>query len=219
MLDALIISGAGPYADPWHPFPVTSARIAELIHDLGYSVDINEHVEAGLRNPGHCRLLIINIGNPAEPRPAEAIEAAYAGLENHLAAGGVLLGMHSSITSLTTMPQWRRILGGTWIRGYSMHPPKSLATILLATNDHPITADLSDFAVVDERYSSLETEPEITVLYVHEYDGVQHPLIWTRQNDQVRVVYDGLGHDAASYDSPGHQTLLRRSVRWLLGDF
>jgi uncharacterized protein len=219
MLDALIISGSGPYADPWHPFPITSGRIADIVNDLGYSVDITEHIEAGLRDPGDCRLLIINIGNPAQPRPSEVIEASRAGLENHLAAGGAILGMHSSITSLTTMPQWRRILGGTWIRGHSMHPPKGLATISLATDDHPITAGLADFPVVDERYSYLETEPDISVLYVHDYDGVQHPLIWTRQNDQARVVYDGLGHDAASYDSSGHQTLLRRSVRWLLGDF
>jgi type 1 glutamine amidotransferase len=146
------------------------------------------------------------------------IEQARAGLETHLNAGGALLGMHSSITSLTTMPTWRRILGGTWIRGHSMHPPKGPATILLATTQHPITAGLAHLVVIDERYSYLETEPDITVLYEHDHEGFRHPLVWTRQNDQARVVYDGLGHDAASYHSLGHQTLLRRSVRWLLGD-
>jgi uncharacterized protein len=218
MLDALVISGSASYADPWHPFPTTSARIADIVGDLGYSVDITEQVEPALRRPGNCRLLIINIGNPAESRPTEVISAARAGLERHLATRGALLGMHSSITSLTTMPEWRGILGGTWIRGHSMHPPRSEATILLATSEHPITAGLADFAVIDERYSYLETEPDITVLYEHDHDGIRHPLVWTRQSDQHRVVYDGLGHDAASFDSPGHQVLLRRSVRWLLQD-
>jgi type 1 glutamine amidotransferase len=218
MLDALIISGSGPYADPWHPFPITSARIADIVNSLGCSVVVTEEVEERLRDPGDCRLLIINIGNPAQPRSADVIEQARAGLENHLNAGRALLGMHSSITSLTTMPEWRRILGGTWIRGHSMHPPKGLAAILLATTEHPITASLADLVVIDERYSYLETEPDITVLYEHDHAGLRHPLVWTRQNDQARVVYDGLGHDAASYDSLGHQTLLSSSVRWLLGD-
>ena len=216
MPDALVISGSGLYADPWHPFPTTSARIADIVSDLGYSVDITEQVEVALRHPGDCRLLIINIGNPADPRPTEVIELARAGLEKHLATGGALLGMHSSITSLTTMPEWRGMLGGTWIRGRSMHPPRSETTILLAPTEHPITAGLADFAVIDERYSYLETESDITVLYEHEYHGVGHPLVWTRLSDQHRVIYDGLGHDAASFDSAGHQTLLRRSVRWLL---
>ncbi|MFL6046675.1 MAG: ThuA domain-containing protein [Propionibacteriaceae bacterium] len=218
MLDALIISGSGLYADSWHPFPITSARIADIINGIGYSVDVTEDVEERLRDPGDCRLLVINIGNPAQPRPADVIEQACAGLESHLNAGGGLLGMHSSITSLTTMPAWRRILGGRWIRGHSMHPAKGPATILLANTEHPITAGLADLVVIDERYSFLETEPDITVLYEHDHEGLRHPLVWTRQNDQARVVYDGLGHDAASYDSLGHQTLLCRSVRWLLGD-
>jgi len=30
-------------------------------------------------------------------------------------------------------------------------------------------------------------------------------------------VYDALGHDARSYDSPEHAEILRRSIRWLAG--
>jgi hypothetical protein len=52
MLDALVISGSGLYADPWHPFPITSARIAYIVKGLGYSVDVTEDVEERLRDPG-----------------------------------------------------------------------------------------------------------------------------------------------------------------------
>ena len=45
-----------------------------------------------------------------------------------------------------------------------------------------------------------------------------HRLVWTRQNGRSRVLYDALGHDTTSYDSPGHVALLRRAVRWLLHD-
>jgi hypothetical protein len=32
------------------------------------------------------------------------------------------------------------------------------------------------------------------------------------------VVYDALGHEARSYDAPGHVALLARSVEWLTAD-
>src|SRR5215213_7817892 len=92
----------------------------------------HEEVERSLAEPGGCRLLIVNIGNPADPRPSELIEAARTGMEDHLASGGALLGVHSSATSMTTMSQWPAILGGRWLPGRSMHPPQSETTIILS---------------------------------------------------------------------------------------
>jgi uncharacterized protein len=216
MPDALLLSGGGPYADRWHDFAATTARIAALIEDCGYSVAITDDVEAGLRRPGVCRLLVANFGNPIPPRPAWDLESVQAGLEDHLAAGGALLALHATITSMTTMPAWRGILGGFWVRGRSMHPPRGTATIMRTDAEHPITAGLGDFVVVDERYSFLDAEPGLQVLYAHDHDDRRHPLIWAREVSGHRVVYDALGHDTASFDSPGHQALLRSSVHWLL---
>jgi type 1 glutamine amidotransferase len=218
MTDVVVISGGGPYADPWHPFPATSARLSGIIESLGYTVSVTEDVEAQLAEPGPCGLLVINIGNPSNSRPPKRIEAARLGIEKHLAAGRAILGVHSTATSLTTMPQWASILGGRWVRGHSMHPPKSETMIRLAISEHPITNGLSDFVIFDERYSYLETQPDITVLCEHTYNGVRHPLVWAREIDRSRIVYDGLGHDTASYDSDGHVQLIRRAVLWLLGD-
>jgi type 1 glutamine amidotransferase len=216
MADVVLISGSGPYADPWHLFPATSGRIAGIIEDLGYTAKIIEDVEAGLADPGACRLLVINIGNPSSPRPPELVDAARAGIEEHLSAGGAILGVHSSATSLTTMPEWPVILGGRWVRGRSMHPPKGDTRISITAVDHPITSGLTDFVIFDERYSYLETQPDITVLCEHSHDALQHPLVWARETDRYRVVYDGLGHDTASYDSTGHVRLLGRVARWLM---
>jgi type 1 glutamine amidotransferase len=214
--DVVLLSGSGPYADNWHRFPETSARLAGIIEGLGYTVRVTENVEAGLADPGPCRMLVVNIGNPSDPRPPELIDAARAGIEAHLSAGGAILGVHSSAISLTTMPQWPAILGGRWVHGPSMHPPQSESTITLTPADHPITKGLTDFVIFDERYSYLEIQPDVTVLCEHTYDGLRHPLVWTRQADRSRVVYDGLGHDSASYDCQAHVELIRRAVRWLL---
>ena len=215
--DALVVSGAGPYVDPWHDFAATSARLAAILEGLGHRVDITGEVEDALADPGDVRLLVVNIGNPAEPRPPERMDAAAAGLARHLAGGGGLLGIHCSSTSLTGMRQWPGILGGRWVRGRTMHPPQDECVVSMASAAHPITRGLTDFTVVDERYSYLETTPDVTVLYEHRFEDEAHPLVWAREAGPGRVVYDALGHHVGSYDAPGHRALLERAMEWLTG--
>ncbi len=93
-----------------------------------------------------------------------------------------------------------------------MHPPRGESAILRTGSVHPIATGLGGFTVDDERYSYLDTAPGIEVLYEHDHDDRRHPLVWVAANG---AVYDGLGHDAASFESPGHRALLRRCVNWL----
>jgi hypothetical protein len=95
---------------PWHRFPQTSGRLAEILHDLGHTTRITEDVEAGLAAPGRCDVLVVNIGNPTDPRPADRLAAAYRGLADHLEAGRGLLGVHVSATSVTEMAEWPTLL-------------------------------------------------------------------------------------------------------------
>ena len=216
MPEVLVVSGSGPYSDPWHRFPETSRRLAAIISGISKSVEVTEDVEGRLALPGRCDLLVVNIGNPSAPRPPDRITAAARGLTGHLAAGGALLGVHVSATSLTTMAEWPAILGGRWVRGHTMHPPQDLASIEIRSDSHPIVVGMTDFQIFDERYSFLQTNPGVEVLCDHEDDEVRHPIVWARETSRARVVYDGLGHDARSYDSAAHVELVERSVRWLL---
>ena len=136
----------------------------------------------------------------------------------HLDGGGGLLGMHVSATSFTTMPRWPEILGGHWVRGTTMHPPLDLARIRLHAGVHPVAGDDTELEVLDERYSYLDVRDDVVVLGDHEHDGLIHPMIWAREHGAGRVVYDGLGHDPRSYDSPAHRDLLGRAVSWLTAE-
>jgi uncharacterized protein len=218
MAEVLIISGAGDYSDPWHHFGDTSGRLADIIAALGHGVTVSEAVEQALAEPGEPDLIVINIGNPREARPQSRIDAAERGLDRHLQRGGALLGVHVSATSMTTMSGWSQILGGHWVRNRTMHPKQDLFTVVVHPGAHPIVRGLTDFAVFDERYSYLHTNTDITVLCEQFTDGVLHPIVWARESGPARVVYDGLGHDTRSYESPGHLDLLRRTLGWLLRD-
>ena len=53
------------------------------------------------------------------------------------------------------------------------------------------------------------------VLVVADHEGAAHPVVWVAPGPG-RIVYDALGHDVRSYDSPSRVDLFRREVRWLL---
>lgn len=225
----LLVSGAGRYADPWHPFAATSDAVAELLRGDGMNVIVRDDVDDALADltTDAPDLLVLNIGDPAGPRPegepvaapdAEAQERARAGLLAHLAAGRPVLALHVTSTSLGFIPEWEGILGGVWVRGTSMHPDYGRASIRVETDAHPIVEGIDDFTVDDERYSWLRVAPDVRALAWHEHDGERHPLLWARSVGAARVVYDALGHDEQSYRSDPARELVLRSARWLLGE-
>lgn len=219
MAEVTVVSGGGPYADEWHDFAATSARVARLVADLGHRVVVVDDVEATLAAP-EGDLLVANIGNPSPPRPAGSVIAAADGVERFLAGGGALLALHISIGSLPDADPWARVLGGRWVWGSSWHPDLGAGTIRLRrdvdADVRPVVAGLADITVTDERYCDLSVADDVTVLGEHEEGGRSHPMIWARATATGRVVYDGLGHDVRSFDSASHVALLANAVRWLL---
>lgn len=233
----LVVTGGGRYADPWHPLAETSARVADVLRDAGHIVTIADDVDArlaSLADPANdVDLLVLNVGagrtpeeravvqasDEREPQPLSDADAATRdGLLAHVGRGRSLLALHVSSTTFGYMPEWESILGGIWVRGTSMHPPYSLARIDVATDAHPITAGIHDFELNDERYSKLRVSPRSEQLAWHEFEGGRHPVLWAHRHGDARIVYDALGHDAASYDSPEHRAILRNAADWLLGD-
>lgn len=223
---ALLVSGVGRYADPWHPFAETSAALAGLLREGGFDVDMAGDVDGALEElAGPAAdlpdLLVVNVGLPRDGRPSPGTAAAAAGLTRWLDAGRPLLASHVSSTSFTDLPEWEDGLGGRWIRGTSMHPEYGRAAISVLAGSLPVVDGIPDFELLDERYCWLRTSPSITVHATHTHEDVEHPVMWSLERPPSgagaagRTFYDALGHDAASYDSPEHRELLRNAISWL----
>jgi type 1 glutamine amidotransferase len=214
----LLLSGGGDFTDPWHPFSETSARIAALLTEIGHEVRTSDAVGESLRELSDPAtrpdLLVINAGN-AEIATADD-PAAIAGLGHYLAGGLPLLVMHVASTAFPGESAWETIVGGRWVRGTTMHPDWAESQVGVASDAHPITTGVRDFAVFDEMYSYLRVRDGIVPLAWHDYESVRHPLLWAHQLGSARVVYDALGHTAQSFDAPDHSTLVQNSARWLL---
>lgn len=238
---ALIISGAGRYADPWHPFAETSARLGDVLIENGFDVDINEDVDAALAALNDdIDLLIVNVGDPAlrnagsesdaetpdaetpdaETRAAEirAAAAGRTGFLAYIARGGPVLAMHASASSFSEIPEWEEILGGRWVRGTSWHPKIGMARVTTYPRRHSIAATSEDFELYDELYSDLRVAADVITFADHDRDGTRQPLMWARSRGRARVVYDALGHDTRSFDAQEHRKILGRAARWLVGD-
>jgi type 1 glutamine amidotransferase len=170
---------------------------------------------------GAADLLVINAWN--DDLPSEGDAGLRAGIEAHIGAGKPLLVVHASIMLFSGAAEsdwagWAEITGAFWERMVTFHPEFSEAQVRVETDRHPIVAGMRDFTVEDERYTDLRLAPGIDGLTWHTENAREHPLFWAREYRGSRVVYDALGHDTRSYDSPERRELLARSAAWLLGE-
>ena len=211
---AVIVSGSGRWADPWHSFATTSARLAQILRTADFEVRVEQDVDAQLSDLSGIDLLVLNLGRPEQPHPAD--EAVRRGLLAHVGHGRPVLALHVSATSLPRVHEWESIMGGAWVPGSTYHPDYGSSRVQTVPGS-TLTDGLKDFIVADELYTDLRVHPRVQVLARHLLGGREHPLVWVWAGAGAPVVYDALGHDIASYDSSTHCELLSRAARWLVG--
>ncbi len=214
MTEALVLSGAGRFSDPWHRFTETSAALAAVLRERGYAVQISDDADASLATlptGPQPDLLVVNIGRCG---PDRFSEAGSQGLVAALRRGLPTLLVHSTLTAFADWPLWREIAGGGWTPGISYHPEYSPG-VARADPGHPLTAGLARLAIVDERYTRMWVDDGSAVFLEHEEAGQPHPLAWTRVWGAAPIVADALGHDLGAYRSAGRAELLQRELAWL----
>jgi type 1 glutamine amidotransferase len=211
---AVIASGAGRYADAWHLFPHTSARIAEILSDDGWDVQVIDDPDAALASLDEAALLVVNAGDPWRGGDSgrRVDPDAAAGLGDAIDRGIGLIAVHIGLASLRDYPRWREAVGGEWEIGRSWHPPIS-AAVVPVRGEHPVTAGLSEISLFDELYVDLAVDDDVLVLCAHQRDAASHPLVWVREHP-TRAVATAFGHDERSYESASHRALLRGAARW-----
>lgn len=211
---ALIASGAGRYADPWHPFPTTSPLVADLLREAGFEVDVDEDVDAAMTRLDGVDLLVVNAADPWRDTDERLSPDAPgpAALAAALERGIGVLAFHCSTASLRDYPDWAAAVGGMWVPGASWHPPLDETTVTGATL--PDGRVVADFTVVDERYLSMQQIGRSHVVATHDGERGPEPSIWTREYGRARVVVDLLGHDERSYESAGHRAVITQLALW-----
>ncbi|MCR2825879.1 ThuA domain-containing protein [Microbacterium sp. zg.Y909] len=213
---ALVVSGSGRYADPWHPFPRTSPLLAEILRETGFEVRIDDDVDAAMTRLDDVDLLVVNAGDPwSDDRDGAAPAASVDGFDHALERGMGVLAMHCAVASLRDYPSWAPASGGMWVPQASWHP--EIGDVDIAGGVLPGGTVIDDFSVFDERYCRLQQLGERSVVATQVTDGERMPAAWVRTHGPARVAVDTLGHDERSYDSAGHRRLIGTLARWAAG--
>ena len=187
---------------------------------------MTEDLEAGLAAAGDFDLLTLNMlrwrmtgamFDADRDRWAGSLSArGRDALFDHLARGRGILALHTAAICFDDWPEWRDLVGAVWDWTRSSHPPPRPSAIEVRTGQHPIVEEVHDFEVTDEIYSFLD-DVGVEPLMTADRAGQPQPLLWAREVNGGRVVYDALGHDQRSLSQPTHEGIIRRAAAWALG--
>lgn len=224
----LIISGG-----IFHHFEESSSALVTILHEVDVESNVTHDVDAGIQAlaGGRYEMLTINAlrwgmmtADKYEPYRGEWAyrmpQSTRDALQEFVESGGALLGIHTASICFDDWPEWGTVLGGQWQWGISYHPPLGPVSVRPTENPHAVTKDIRPFEFIDEIYHDLKLQGDVVPLLEGESaagNGPQ-PIVWARKYGKGRVVYDALGHDAASVKQPQHQQLLQQATRWLLAD-
>lgn len=210
---AVIASGTGRYADPWHPFPRTSPLLQRILTDAGFDTTIDDDVDAAMRSLDGVDLLVVNAGDPWRDGSRDAPPtASIDGFAAALHRGIGVLALHCAVSSLRDYPEWPVAIGGMWVPGLSFHPPHGETDV--TGGRLPDGTPIGDFRVEDERYCRLQSIGRSSVVAGFEGPDGTERAAWARRIGASRIAVDVLGHDERSYESTGHRRLITQLAHW-----
>jgi type 1 glutamine amidotransferase len=80
--------------------------------------------------------------------------------------------------------------------------------------DHPVTAGIGPFHIVDEAYKNLQMSPRIRPLLTTDNPTSDTNLAWIGPDARYRVVAIQLGHGRSAFGNPSYRRLVHNAICW-----
>ena len=145
-----------------------------------------------------------------------------------LQRGKGMVFLHHALLGHANWPEYVRIVGGAWIdkervidgRAYapSQYSPNQNVAVQIAAPEHPVTAGVKNFELVEETYKNLYIAPDVTPLLTTKNPTSESVLGWVRQHARSRIVYLQPGHGATAFNDSNYRQLLRQAIEWAAGN-
>ena len=218
-----------------HPFEKTADELAGVLAEQGVTSFITEDVDEAVDALDGAALFTLNALRwrmlnhekylPHMDRWAYELPSCHGqALMDFADRGGGLLGLHTASICFDNWPEYRHLLGGGWAWERTFHPPLGCAEIRpapyhaegLEASTQSLTAGMAGFHLCDEIYHCLDIAADSRIILEGRLPhGPWQPISWAREQGAGRVIYHGLGHDAASLRNAHHRAFLARCYRWL----
>lgn len=196
------------------------ARLSAALQERGFAVEATENQAVFTASGGLGRFAGVVLLSTTGKALGDPGTEALAALEAFVAAGGALVGLHSS-TSTEYAPSGplTRLLGGKFIN----HPGGVRSAACHREGNHPASSALPEpFTVRDEIYVMDNLRPDNQVILRCDADSGpgRLPIAWYRQEAGAgRVFYTALGHANEDWQptAPKFRDHILPGVLWALG--
>jgi type 1 glutamine amidotransferase len=123
--------------------------------------------------------------------------------------------LHHAILAYPEWPVWGEMVG-IEDREFDYHVGERVLS-QIADADHPITAGLGDWEMVDEVYEMKGAGAGSEGLIRCESAKSMATLAWTRRYGQSRVFCYQAGHDNEAWGNESFRRVLARGIAWAAG--
>ena len=208
----LIVYGGWDGHDPKE----TSHLFAGLLEAAGLNVTLSQtldsFLDAELMGAVDMVVPVYTMSSISREQEAGLLNAVR---ERGVNVGGWHGGMADAFRQNT---EYQFMVGGQWVA----HPGNIIDyRVNVHDQQHPITADISDFDMHSEQYY-LHTDPSNKVLATTTFsgehaawiDGTVMPVVWTRHYGKGKIFYSSLGHVIGDFDVPEAREIVRRGLLW-----
>jgi type 1 glutamine amidotransferase len=153
-----------------------------------------------------------------EPITAEEKEIFLGEFEK----GTGMVFLHHSLASHPEWSEYVQLIGGKYnLPGHT--PDTSLwsdykhdlkLSVHVVDKNHPVTAGVDDFEILDEGYSHTTVLPGVHYLLETSHPDCDRHVGWTHQVRNSKVVYLMGGHDKHAYENPAFRKLVSNAVQY-----
>jgi type 1 glutamine amidotransferase len=200
--------------DYWHPRQTIEPALPALLDAGRFAVQVTDDPNA-LTALQQAPDLLINfkdgIADTQVPTPNWYDEALGALLNRWVQQEGMgYLGVHCGLANIPPEhAAFRQLLRGRFLH----HPPQCTVTFT-PTQEHPITAGVAPFTVMDEHYFVEVLGAQTQVLGRTSSEHGDNIALWAHAWGKGRVCGVTPGHSLAVLQNPEYAKLLRNAIGW-----
>lgn len=123
--------------------------------------------------------------------------------------------LHHAILAYPQWSVWNELVG-IGDRSFDYHIGEK-PHVHVADGDHPITAGLSDWEMIDETYTMADAGEDSRVVLTVDHPKSMKTIAWTRTYRNSPVFCYQNGHDNDTWANPNFREVLRRGILWSAG--
>ena len=144
-------------------------------------------------------------------------------LRDFVESGKGVVVLHHALLNYQKWNWWYQdVVGGSYRLAREGNVPSSTVKndqdiFVTPAGQHPITAGIEPFHVVDETYGRMWLSPGVRPLLTTDNPNSNHVLAWIGPQAGSKVVAIQLGHGPTAFRHPSYRALVHNAIGWAAG--